>query len=62
MKNVIVFYVKITGKQLNAPASVKICEGRGGGGGCKTTPLLTAMRRTDWRLFEAFHVLFAART
>jgi hypothetical protein len=33
MKNVIVFYVKSTGKQLNAPASVRICEGRGGGGG-----------------------------
>ncbi len=32
MENVIVFYVKSTGKQLNAPASVRICEGRGGRG------------------------------
>ncbi len=35
MKNVIVFYVKSTGKQLNALASVRICEGRGGGRGRK---------------------------
>jgi hypothetical protein len=31
-KDIIVFYVKSTGQQLNAPASVRICECRGGGG------------------------------